>query len=140
MRIIVAGVDRSSDLGDWVRHRASRMKRRPLVRRLSPEDSALSLAGMESEGRFRARYLELLRRRVGVEVLPPVRRRGAVSWAAWAFRRLLWRVIRPFLEDIAWQQGIFNELVVDSLEQWARADAPRKDPDQNALKEHGEAR
>jgi len=117
MKIVIANEDRTSELGDELRRTARSRGDEARTRRLSPQDSALSLRAARSEAEFVAQFERLLYIRHGVrtdlDYVP--RKRGLAGALAASVRKWLWRLLRYQHETQAGQQNLLNELIIETL-------------------------
>jgi hypothetical protein len=118
MKLIIAGKDRSSDLGQQMADRAKQRVQSNSISFLSPQHSALRLKEeITSEG-YLGQYIQLLRIRHGVSTAPfAVPARAGLSGRIMAMvRRFLWRLLRYQHDRTTFQQNLINELLIDGIE------------------------
>lgn len=113
MKIIIAGRDRTEELGGELRRRALQMEAgddEHRSARLPPVVGALSLAEARSEGEYVARLSQLLRHRDSVSTrnfhIP--RRPGLAGWCKDCFRQTMWRLLRYQRDRMAFRQDLIN--------------------------------
>ena len=116
MQLIVAGQDRSAELGKELTRRAA--GRTAAVRRLAAQDSALSLREATDEADFANRFFRLVRMRHGIstEDAPIPAQPGWSRRFVIPLKRRLWRLLRFQHDRFAFHQNVLNELLVHALE------------------------
>ncbi len=121
MHLVIAGKDRTADLGAALRRDAEAMARGGRDRtppRLPPAISALVLRQAGSDAAYLDEFLRLLRYRDGVDTcafaIPG--RPGPLGRLAVAVRRLLWRLLRYQHDRMAFRQNLINSALVSALE------------------------
>ena len=115
MRLIIAGKDRSSDIGADLVRRSTRHAG-PLSP-WSPQDSALSLKDSSDASDYTERFWKLMRLRwaVSTDAFPIPARPGLWGGMLRQIKAVLWKVFRYQHDRIAFQQNTINELVVNSV-------------------------
>ena len=118
MKIIVAGQDRTTDLGEGVRADAEARRDAAPFRAYSPQHSALTLRETGSEAEFLDRFRGLMALRHGLNLNPRPR---PIPWTPAG--RLVWRVkqkIKSWLTmehpRLVVQQSAINELTIAAIE------------------------
>ena len=118
MKLIVAGQDRTADLGAAVRADAARRPMGPKPGTLPESISALRLRQSASEADYLAELLRLLRYRDNVDTLPLdiPRRPGLAGALAAKIKAVLWKVLRYQHNRITGRQNMINNLYTSALE------------------------
>ena len=118
MKLLVAGRDRTADLGPDITAAAARLKASGSIAALSPEHSAQVLKDSADGDDFLRRFVGLLRLRHGVRTadyyIP--RGPGLRGRLALALKTVLWKLLRYQHDRTAFQQNLINELAIDALE------------------------
>ena len=117
MTILVAGRDRSADIGAEIRRAAARLSEpRPVL--CGTEDSALLLRKARSPHEYLAILCRLLRARHGIytgaNALPM--RNGKPGLVRGFMMRIALRFLAYEHQWLAYQQGLINELVINALD------------------------
>ena len=121
MKIIVAGRDRTSELGSHIRHSAEvrrQGKGRQVPSAISPEIGALVLLGSSSESDYLARFTRLLRYRDAVDTLDfdIPRKPGFGGKAMGRLKAILWKLLRYQHDRIAFRQNLINGIFTGAIE------------------------
>ena len=118
MKLIVAGRDRSADLGARVEAEAGALPATAAPRIFAPSHTALRLRNCADEREFLAAYLRLLRHHLGLEPagLPVPRPPGPAGALLAAVRRGLWRILGYQQERLAARQTAVNELLAGAVD------------------------
>jgi len=118
MKLIIAGKDKSSDLGYQIADRAKKLEQNNFVNLLSPQHSALRLKKEVTSAEYLGQFIQLLRIRHGVNTAPfKVPARTGLSGRIMAMlRRFLWKLLRYQHDRITFQQNLINELLIDGIE------------------------
>lgn len=118
MRLVVAGKDRSADLGRQIADRAEQREKTASIGLLSPLHSALCLKNEVTTHGYLNQFMRLLKMRHGVSTAPfPVPARAGLSGGIMAaFKRILWRLLRYQHDRVTFQQNLINELLINALE------------------------
>jgi hypothetical protein len=118
VKIIVAGEDRSADLGRAVSESARGRAAVAPLRSRYPDHSALTLGQAESEEEYLRRFVRLLGVRHTVDTgafrVPPAR--GVAGRQLARLRAVLWKLLRYQHDGIVFQQNVVNEAVTAALE------------------------
>lgn len=116
MHLIIAGKDRSSDIGEDLTRRAARHQ--GALSRWSPQDSALSLKESRDAGDYLGRYCKLLRLRFALSTEPFAipGKPGAAGTLLRKVKAFLWKLLRYQHDRMAYQQNAINELVISSVD------------------------
>lgn len=116
MRLVIAGKDRTSDLGQAVTRRAAR-HRGPLSA-WSPRDSALFLRESRDSSDYFDQFWRLMRlhHAVSTDAFPIPARPGWAGNQIRKIKKVLWRVLRYQHDHVTFQQNIINELVASAVE------------------------
>jgi len=125
MRLVIAGKDRTADLGQAISGRAAR-HRGPLFA-WPPEDSALSLKGSAGPSDYFDRFWRLMRLRhaVSMDAFFIPAKPGWVGNGIRQIKKVLWKILRYQHDRAAFRQNIINELVAGAVE--AQQASVRKD-------------
>ncbi len=130
MKLTVAGLDRSADLGQALRNRAAALAALPPARQPAriPDDlSALDLARAASEDDYLERYLRLARHRdaVGAFDFRIPRKPGLAGRCLARLRAFLWKLLRYQHDRMAFRQHLVNNQLTTALR--LEIEARRKD-------------
>ncbi len=118
MKVVVAGKDRTQDLGREITAAANPLSQKGVVPFLSPHHSALSLKSARNEREFLDTFTNLTRMRHGVRTgdfyiaAQPGWKGRVMAW----LKAALWRRLRYQHDRIAFQQNLINELNTQALE------------------------
>lgn len=121
MKLIVAGQDRTQDLGQTLRHEAEAMERMDSSRKpaeISSGISALALRHATSDADYLNELIRLLRYRHGVDTLDfkIPGRRGPRGWLMIRIKKALWKLLRYQHDRIAFRQNWINAMLFSTLE------------------------
>lgn len=118
MRIIVAGKDRSAELGPALAEEADRRSQDPRCLFLDWSVNALSLADARDEGDYLHRLTRLVRAKnhVDTRIFDIPRRPGRLGSALAGFKRLLWKVLRYQHDRVTFRQNLINSNLTALLE------------------------
>ena len=120
MKLIVAGKDRSADLGDDLAREAAALAQSNTILPCGHDDSVLHLRDGASMAEYLQVYTPLMRINGGLRIAlttpPRPPRRGLVPRLRRWLRPLLLRVLRHEHAYIVHQQSTFNELLATALE------------------------
>ncbi len=121
MKIVVAGRDRTPELGPELRRAAEAMARlapRRQPARIPPELSALALARAGSEADYLAILLRLIRCRDAVSTLDfnIPRHPGPIGLVLARIKAFLWKLLRYQHDRIAFRQHLVNAQLTGALE------------------------
>ena len=121
MKLIVAGHDRTQDLGPALRQQAAMMARgddRHQPARIAANISALALRGAASDAGYLDELIRLLRYRDGVDTLPfhIPGRPGLCGRLLVRVKQGLWKLLRYQHDRIAFRQNLINTLLASALE------------------------
>jgi hypothetical protein len=118
MKIIVAGKDRTADLGAPVAAESARLEAQAAVTPLWPGHSALSLKDSTDEADYLRRFTGLLRLRHGIRTgaFHIARAPGLRGRLSLAVKTGLWKLLHYQHERLAAQQSLVNELAIGALE------------------------
>ena len=118
MRILVAGIDRTENLGREVERAAMTRPVPSALRSVLTEHSALSLGQCASTSEYQERLLRLLRLHQGIsaDLFDIPRRPGWKGACSSWLKKILWKILRYQHERMAHQQSVVNELLVSALE------------------------
>ena len=110
MKIVVAGQDRSGDLGPALQRDAAAASGRAAMDVYPPELHATSLKQAKTEGEYLARLMELVRRRQHADVrrFQPSRRHGFLGSISLRVRQFMWRVLHYQHEYTMSRQNAVN--------------------------------
>ena len=116
MRLIIAGQDRSSDIGATLSGQAKRHQ--GALSRWSPGDSALSLKHSRNAADYLTRYCRLMRLRyaVSTESFPIPGKPGASGSLLRKVKGFLWKLLRSQHDRMAFQQNSVNELMISAAD------------------------
>ena len=131
MRLTVANVDRTGDLGQEIARAAGAMvaakTRDELPIFLSTGDSVLSLRSAKKEGEYLDRLTNLMLSRTGVGTfdfhIP--RKPGLLGSVVATIRQFLWKVLRYQHDRVAFQQNSINIQLTAAIE-FMRAEYEQK--------------
>ena len=114
MRIVVAGIDKSSEIGSELTRRAAR-HRGPLSP-WSAADSALSLRASRDMMDYLERYGKLMRLRyaLSTDPFPIPGKPGTAGSLMKKLKAFLWKLFRYQHDRMAYQQNAINELVINA--------------------------
>ena len=118
MKVVVAGKDRTQDLGREATVAADTLSQKGVVPFLSPQHSALSLKSARNEREYLELFTNLTRMRHGVRTgdfyiaAQPGWKGRIMTW----LKTALWRRLRYQHDRIAFQQNLINELNTQTLE------------------------
>ena len=122
MKILVAGVDRSADLGSEVVGAAKAMVAAKTAGELPPSmapgASVLTLGCSRNEGEYLDRLTTLMLGRAGIgtyDFYVP-RTRGLPGSVAAVLKRLLWKLLRYQHDRVAFQQNAINTQLTAAVE------------------------
>ena len=118
MKVVVAGKDRTQDLGRETAAAAERLSRKGVVPFLSPHHSALSLKSARNEREFLDLFTNLVRMRHGVrtgDFYIPAQPGWKSRLMVW-LKTTMWRKLRYQHDRIAFQQNLINDLNTQALE------------------------
>lgn len=121
MKIIVAGQDRTQELGQALRQQVEGMRRGDIRRQpaqVSTAISALSLRQAASESDYLDELVRLMRYREGVDTLDfyiPVRP-GLGGRLLGRVKQALWKLLRYQHDRITYRQNLINSLLAGALE------------------------
>jgi len=115
MQLLIAGEDRSRDLGPAIARGAPQTR---AARRYAPADSALSLKAAKDEADFAERFCRLvwMRHSLRTDDFPIPSRPGWRGRVMAGIKRVLWKLLRYQHDRIAFQQNLLNELLIAALE------------------------
>ncbi|MCX6997559.1 MAG: hypothetical protein NTV49_10845 [Kiritimatiellaeota bacterium] len=118
MKIVIAGQDRTADLGAALRAAAAGRPAGPKPAVLPESISALRLRESASEADYLAELLRLLRYRDNVDTLPfdIPRRPGPAGAVAAQIKAVLWKVLRYQHNRVTGRQNMINHLYTSALE------------------------
>ncbi len=120
MKLIVAGKDRSIDLGDDIAREAVALARSNTILPCGHDDSVLHLRDGASMAEYLQTYASLMRINGGLRIAlttpPRPPRRGLMPRLRRWLRPLLLRVLTHEHAYIVHQQATFNELMATALE------------------------
>ena len=117
MRLIIAGNDRSQDLGRQIQEAAEARARKRTLHLMFPEHSALSLRDARTESEYQTRFITLLGARHGVNTSFPMPRRPGLPGILLArIRDFAWRLVHNRIIRIVHDQNVFNELLTIAAE------------------------
>jgi len=116
MELIVAGKDRSVDIGAELTRRAARHQ--GALSPWSPRDSALALKESSDPIDYLDRTIRLMRLRgaVSTESFPIPSRPEAMGTMLRKVKAVLWKLLRYQHDRMAFQQNVINELIIGSIE------------------------
>ena len=116
MRLIVAGQDRTADIGAEISRRAARHQ--GALSPWSAQDSALSLKASRDRADYLNRFGKLLRLRyaVSTESFPIPGKPGVAGSLMKKLKGVLWKLFRYQHDRMAFQQNVINELVISGLD------------------------
>jgi hypothetical protein len=121
MKILVAGKDRSSDIGAEIKDCAASLKKLKAYlgpKKVSPEIGALALHQAKSDADYLNHFIRLLRYRDAFDTydfaIP--RKPGMIGSLAAFFKRLLWKIMRYQYDRIAFRQNLINGLFTNAIE------------------------
>jgi hypothetical protein len=119
MKLIVAGVERSKDLGARLSAAARAMPSSDRLDPRPPQVSAFRLRDARDEADYARLYAELARQRLGLSTAPFAipRRPGPAGILGNRIKFWLWKLLRYQHDRMAHQQNGVNELLGSSL-QW----------------------
>jgi hypothetical protein len=114
MRIVVAGKDRTNEIGCELTRRAARHQ--GVLSPWSADDSALSLQASRDLTDYLDRYNKLLRLRFALCTAPfPVPGKSGVSGTLMKrLKAILWKLFRYQHDRMAFQQNALNELIINA--------------------------
>lgn len=117
-KVVVAGRDRSADLGAELMAAAARRPDRGLSRCIADEAPVLALKTAVNEAEFLSRYLALVqsRNRIDTQRFETPAGAGALGRLATWFRLLRWRLFRYQHDWMAFRQNAINVSVAYQLE------------------------
>ncbi|MDD4870172.1 MAG: hypothetical protein PHR77_06395 [Kiritimatiellae bacterium] len=118
MNLIIAGKDRTSDIGQQIVNRAKQRVQNSPVPFLSPQHSALCLKDEITADGYLKQFVRLLKMRHGASTAPfPIPARAGLSGRIMAvLRRVLWKLLRYQHDRITFQQNLINELFITGIE------------------------
>jgi hypothetical protein len=118
MKIVVAGEDRSAELGPVLRAEAAAHEADPSWHPLPAELQAPGLRGARTEQEFETRFFELARRKnhVGTEPFDIPHRPGALGALSARIKQVLWKVFRYQHDRMAFHQNMINSHLTNALE------------------------
>jgi len=121
MKLIVAGQDRTQDLGQVLRRQAEIITRAEAGRKpagITPEISALALAQAKSDAGYLDQLVRLLRYRDAVDTLDfDIPRKPGVAGLFMArIKAFLWKLLRYQHDRIVFRQNMINGLHTSALE------------------------
>ena len=120
MKLIIAGRDRTEDLGRDLRRQVAAMDRLEPARqpaRLPADISALALARAMSDTDYLDQYLRLIRHReaVGTYDFNIPHKAGPAGWCLAGFKALLWKLLRYQHDRINFRQYLINNQLTSAL-------------------------
>ncbi|MCC5846834.1 MAG: hypothetical protein JJU29_01975 [Verrucomicrobia bacterium] len=117
MKLIIAGNDRSEDLAKELEQSAARHPDGGLLSLLEGEAAILCLKDAPDEFDYRVRHLLLIRSRHSVDptlwTIPLGR--GVSGRLFYWIRRILWKLLFPFLSRMAFEQNTVNQMLMNQL-------------------------
>lgn len=122
MKLLVAGKDRSADLGPALAAEAAEREKDPRCLFLDWRVNALSLRDCKNERDFAARFLELVRYKFHVDtrIFDIPRKPGLAGRVMGLFKGFLWKLLRYQHDRMAFRQNLINSNQTSALE-FARA-------------------
>mgnify|MGYP001585232594 CR=1 FL=1 len=116
MRLVIAGKDRTSDLGQAMAARAARHQ--GALSAWSPRDSALFLRESRDSSDYFDQFWRLMRlhHSVSTDFFHIPARPGRAGNLTRQIKKVLWRVLRYQHDHVTFQQNIINELVTSAAE------------------------
>lgn len=121
MKILIAGQDRTQDLGAAIRNAAAGLKKlkgRAAPPRVSTEIGALALHQSTSDTEYYEHFIRLLRYRDAFDTcdfdIP--RRRGLFGALMGGIKKFLWKLLRYQHDRIAFRQNLINSLFTNAFE------------------------
>ena len=121
MKIIVAGQDRTQDLGQALRQQAAAMERRDArgkPAQLPADISALALARAKSDADYLDHLIRLIRYRDAVDTLDfeIPRKPGVAGLCMKRLKAFLWNLLRYQHDRITFRQNLINTQLTSALE------------------------
>jgi hypothetical protein len=121
MQIIIAGEDRTGELGEKIRQNAAGLKRltgRSAPPEISAEIGALTLRKASSDAEYLRHFLRLLRYRDAFDTydfdIP--RRPSPLGAVMSGLKKFLWKLLRYQHDRIAFRQNLINGLFTGAVE------------------------
>lgn len=118
MQIIVAGNDRTDELGAEIKRSAAMRRRGREPAFVDPAINSLCLSSASSEEEYLSEFVRLLRHRDAFDAMDidVPRRRGALGWALAGLKMAMWRLLRHQYARIAFRQNLINRMFTNALE------------------------
>ncbi len=118
MKILVAGHDRTSDLGAEIGKSAGLRRRGGTPLFVDSTINASCLAKASCEDEYLREFIRLLRHRDAFDTLDfdVPRRPGALGWMTAMFKKTLWKLLYYQYARIAFQQNLINRMFTNALE------------------------
>lgn len=121
MKILIAGQDRTLDVGAEIQQKAAELKKRrgrAAPPRISTEIGALALCKANSDSDYFEYFVKLLRYRDAFDThdfdIP--RRRGPLGAGMAKLKKILWKLLRYQHDRIAFRQNMINGLFTNAIE------------------------
>lgn len=143
MKILVAGQDRTHDLGAEIQKRAADLKKRKgraAPPKISSEIGALALHKANSDADYLNHFIRLLRYRDAFDTYDfDIPRKPGLFGAIMArVKGVLWKLLRYQHDRIAFRQNLINGLFTSAIE-FEAAERKRKDNELGARLDKAEA-
>ena len=118
MKLIVAGRDRTRDLGEALERQARNRPASALTRRIADERDVLALKASDSESVWLDRHLDLLRNRncLDTNAFAVCAGRGPAGRLLFGLRRFFWKILRYQHDWHVFQQNSVNVQLSYGLE------------------------
>ena len=118
MKIIIAGKDRTSDLGSEIQQSAETLKKGKGPIFISPEISAADLLNTGSEHEYLQELIRLLRYRDAVDTLDfdIPKKPGLFGLIAAKLKTFLWKLLRYQHDRIVFRHNLINGIFTSTLE------------------------
>jgi len=117
MKLTVAGKDRSGDLGKELEQAMATRPDPGLSSLLSGEASILALKDASDETEYLTQHLNLIQSRHSVDpsTLSIPHNRGITGRCLYWIRRVLWKLLFPFQNQITFCQNTVNQLLTNQI-------------------------
>jgi len=116
MKIIIAGKDRTRDVGTDIVNNAGKLFDRELLRLLDGEKDLLAIGGFKGSDNFLGEFIRLLRFRNSIDYTELNEAFLSRSFLIRFIRKVLWKLINPFNNWFAFKQNAINRSLLYAIE------------------------